>query len=117
MKFTKPHPYVYRDIDRQGSIRWRLRKPGMPTITLRGFFGSEEFAANYRAAIEGYPVEPVGIPAKHGTFDALGRSYLRSADFVGLAAETQRTRKAMVEGFLTKFGKLPVAGLQHRHVR
>jgi integrase len=117
MKRTKPYPFLYRDKDRQGAERWRLRAPGRPTVTIKGAFGSPEFAANYRAALEGRPpVLPIGIGAKHGTFEALCRSYLRSADFVQLASETQRTRRAMVERFCSKFGKLPVAGLQARHV-
>jgi integrase len=117
MRHAKPYPYLYRDIDRQGAERWRLRAPGRPTVTIKGAYGSPEFAANYRAAIEGSPAEPVGIPAKHGTFDALGRSYLRSGAFDALASDTKTTRKKMVERFLAKFGKLSVAGLRQRHVR
>jgi integrase len=117
MKRSRPYPYLYKDIDRQGQIRWRLRAPHRPTTTIKGEFGSAEFAANYRAALEGSPVEPAGIIAKHGTLEALCRSYLRSGDFVSLASETQRTRRVMVERLSSRFGKLPVAGLQHRHVR
>jgi integrase len=117
VKCAKPYPYLYKDIDRQGHIRWRLRAPRRPTVTIKGEFGSPEFASAYRAAIEDQPVEPVGLPGKHGTFDALGRDYLRSADFVQLAPETQRTRRRMVETFLERFGALRVATLEHRHVR
>jgi integrase len=116
-KITRPYPYLYRDIDRQGAERWRLRAPGHKTVTIKGAFGSPEFAANYRAAMEGEPVERKITTGKHGTFDALGRDYLRSADFAGLAPESQRKRRDMVERFLMRFGSLPVAGLQHRHVR
>ena len=71
-----------------------------------------EFAANYRAAMESDQK-----PGKHGTFHALGRSYLRSADFAALASKSQRKRRDMVERFLDKYGDLPVAQLEHRHVR
>ena len=118
MKIAKPYPYLYFDKDSRGIERWQLRAPGRKTVTIKGAYGSPQFAANYRAAMECKPVNmPVGIIAKHGTFDALGRAYLRSADFVALAPETKRTRRTMVERFLDRFGTLPVAGLQHRHVR
>jgi integrase len=118
MTISKPYPYLCSDVDRQGNKRWRLRAPGKSTATIKGAYGSPEFAANYRAAMEGESVNvPVGTNTKHGTFNALGRSYLRSADFAALAPETQRTRRRMVECFLNKFGSLSVAKMEHRHVR
>src|SRR5262245_61016965 len=48
---------------------------------------------------------------------ALGRSYLRSAEFVGLAPDTQRSRRMVVESFIDKYDKQSVAGLEHRHIR
>jgi len=93
-----------------------LRAPRRPTATIKGDYGSPEFAANYRAAMEGSapPAPPV---TRHGTILALGRSYLRSADFAGLANDTQRSRRKIVESFVEKFGTLSVARLEHRHVR
>ena len=120
MKIVRPYPYLYRDKDRQGAERWRLRAPGRRTVTIKGAYGSPEFAANYRAALEGQQAgcaRTVVPSGKHGTFDALGRSYLRSADFSRLAGETQRKRRAMVEQFCSSYGKLPVAGLQRHHVK
>ena len=115
MKTAKPYPYLYKDVDRQGHVRWRLRAPHKPTVTIKDEYGSPEFAANYRAAMEGSPVlEPA---AKHGTIDALARSYLRSADFARLAKTTQRARRHLVEQFAAEFGNLPVAALEHKNVR
>src|SRR5215813_5579212 len=97
MRRNKPYPFLYKDIDRQGRIRWRLRAPRRPTITIKGEFGSPEFAANYRAAMEGAPVERAKIPAGgHGTFSALALSYLRSGAFAKLAPDTQRSRRIVV---------------------
>ena len=116
MKLAKPYPYLYRDIDARKRERWRLRAPGKPTVTIKGKFGSPEFAANYRAAMEGESVVPTFI-AKHGTFDALGRTYLRSAGFSQLARDTERKRRSLVETFIAKYGKLPVTGLRRDHVK
>jgi integrase len=117
MRAAKPYVYLYKDIDRQGRIRWRLRAPRRPTVTIKGEYGSPEFAANYRAAMEGKSSEPVFITSRHGTIDALGRSYLRSADFAGLAPDTRRSRRIIVERLVDTYGKLSVAQLEHRHVR
>src|SRR5262249_7526786 len=70
------YPFLCRDTDRQGRIRYRLRRPGHPTVTIKGQFGSEEFAANYRTAVEGVPIEKRGIAVQHGSMAALAQSYL-----------------------------------------
>jgi integrase len=116
-KIARPFPYLYRDKDRQGAVRWLLRAPGRKAVTVKGVYGSPEFAANYRAAIEGAPIEQRGIPAKHGTMAALARRYLNSAAFAQLAAGTKRGRRHLVEQFADQYGKLPVAGLERRHVK
>src|SRR5262245_42394468 len=100
MRANKPYPYLYKYIDRQGRIRWRLRAPRRSTVTIKGKYGSPEFAASYRAAIEGRDSAPVATRTNPGTIMALGRSYLRSADFVGLASDTQRSRRIVVERFI-----------------
>ena len=121
MKITKPYPRLYRDKDRQGHERWRLRVPGRKTVTIKGAYGSPKFATNYRAAMEGAPAEQQDFVTKHGTMAALGRSYLRSAAFAALSLATQRARRYLIEQFIAKFGPLPVAGGEHgfhrKHVR
>ena len=116
MKLVKPYPFLYRDLDRQGAVRWRLRAPHRPTTTIKGTYGSEEFAANYRAAMEGTPVERKTIGA-HGTIGAIAHSYLRSAAFADLAPSTRRNRRALIDQLVISYGKLPVAQLERRHVR
>jgi len=115
IRTAKPYPYLYRDIDRQGAERWRLRAPGRPTTTIKGAYGSPEFAANYRAAMEGEPVEKIGLlERKHGTIGALAHSYLRSVAFADLAASSQRNRRAFIDQLVMSYGKLPIA---QRHIR
>jgi integrase len=47
----------------------------------------------------------------------LPRTYLRSAAFVQLDSETQKSRRRLLESFVGKYGKLSVAGLERRHVK
>lgn len=115
MKLSKPYPGLYKDKDRQGRDRWRLRLPRRKSVTIKGPFGSPEFAESYRAAIEGEPEKR--LSGKHGSFDALAASYLRSASFSNLAHDTRKSRRYWIENFLTQYGSFPVAALERRHVK
>jgi integrase len=115
-KITKPYPYLYRDRDRQGAVRWLLRAPGRKAVTIKGQYGSSEFAAAYRAALEGTAPEQIATTARHGTIAALARTYLLSATFAALAPDTRRVRRSHVEKFAEEFGKQSVATLERRHV-
>ena len=118
-KIAKPYPHVYPDTDRQGVRSWRLRVPGRKTVTIKGTFGSPEFAANYRAAMEGVeaqPVEKAGIATKQNSIAALARDYLSSSSFTTLSKTTQKARRSLIEKFADSYGKLPVAGLARKHV-
>jgi len=75
--------------------------PGRKTVTIKGQFGSEEFAANYRAAVEGEK-SVKRFAGKHGTFNRLASEYLNSATFAELAPDTQRTRRYITERLLAK---------------
>src|SRR5262249_16908797 len=69
------YPFLCRDTDRHGRLRYRLRRPGCETVTIKGQLGSEEVAANYRAAVEGMPVEKRGIVVQHGSLLLLSPIY------------------------------------------
>jgi hypothetical protein len=78
---------------------------------------ARQFAAKYRAAVEGDFPKQVRFAGKPGTFNRLGSEYLNSATFATLAAETRRTRRYCIEKFLHRFGDLSVANLERRHVQ
>jgi hypothetical protein len=86
MKISKPYPYLYRDSDRHGRVRWRLRAPGRKTVTIKGQYGSPEFAANYRSAFEGSPVEPKG-------FSPSMAAWLRSLNLISAPPTLPRSRQ------------------------
>ena len=84
---AKLYPDLYSDKDRQGRVRWRLRPPGRKAVTVKGRFGTQEFAIAYRNALEG--CEPTGKKGldsqRRGTMAALARAYLRSGAFAALS--------------------------------
>jgi integrase len=83
--------------------------PGRRAVTIKGQFGSAEFAENYRAAAEGKPIQRQRFNA--GTFNRLGLDYLGSATFASLAKSTRGDRRYCVEALVKKIGHLPVADL------
>ena len=73
---AKPaYPYLCRDSDRHGRVRYRLRVPGRKAVTIKGQFGSADFAENYRAAVEGESVKRDRLAGTHGTFNRLASEY------------------------------------------
>jgi len=112
-----PYPHVHRMEDRQGRERYLLRIPGRKAVTLKGRYGSEEFAESYRNAVAG-TAPPKGIPTKPGTVAAAARRYLNSAAFAaGLAPTTQRVRRHQIEQFAVEHGDKHIVTLEPRHVK
>ena len=97
--------------DRHGQLRHYFRRPGCKSVALPGLPGSAEFMAAYQAALEG-EVPPVQIGATHtvaGTMNAIVVAYLdcspgSTSPFKTLAAETQRTRRNILENFREAHG-------------
>jgi len=61
-----PFPHCYRSKDRYGRERWLLRVPGRKAVTIKGRYGSPEFAENYRNALAPIEKRGLGTP-RHGT--------------------------------------------------
>jgi hypothetical protein len=98
--------------DRHGRVRRYFRRPGCKAVPLSGLPGSAEFMADYQAALTGtrapqkLPGEDRVIP---GTVYALVSAYLdcspgSTSPFQALAAETQRTRRNILEKFREAHG-------------
>jgi integrase len=110
--------YVNSFVDRHGRVRYYFRRRGHPNVRLPGLPGSPEFMRAYEAAI-GH-AEPVVIGAsraKVGTVAAIVGMYLASAEFAGLADETRRTRRNILERFREAHGDKRVAAIERKHVQ
>lgn len=91
-------PYVHCDKDsRTGAIRvYFRRRLGAPKIRLRSEPGTEEFLAEYKAALEASQ-EDVNLGGKPNTYSWLMVRYFESAEFKSLDPQTQRTRRGILE--------------------
>ena len=101
------------NIDRHGKRRVRFRKGGFTTY-LTGTPWSEDFMRQYAAAADGVKAQARNIGAARtvaGTVNAFVAAYLdlrSSSPFKTAAAETQRTRRNMLENFRKAYGDKPV---------
>jgi hypothetical protein len=83
-------------------VRYYFRRRGMKAIPLPGVPGSEEFMANYSAALASIPDQHAEIAANRtlpGTINALVVMYYKSDEWHALAADTQKTRRRIIERF------------------
>jgi integrase len=103
--------YVNGFRDRHGKLRHYFRRPGCKSAPLPGSPGSTEFMAAYQAALSNEPL-PVQLRAPSsttGTVADLVAAYLdcslgSTSPFKTLAAETQRTRRNILENFREAHG-------------
>lgn len=99
--------------DRHGVRRVRFRKGGFATY-LTGTPWSEDFMRQYAAAVDGIKARASNAGAGHtvaGTVNALVAAYLdprSSSPFKTGAAETQRTRRNIIENFRNAHGDKPL---------
>ena len=100
--------------DRHGKRRVRFRKSGF-TAYLTGTPWSEDFMRQYAAALDGVKAQAGNIGAERtvaGSVGALVATYIdphaKSSPFKNGAAETQRTRRNILENFRAAYGHLPL---------
>ena len=109
-------PYVQQFLDRHGKPRFYFRRAG---FKLPGLPWSPTFMAAYESALGAESPQREEIGASRtapGSVNALVVSYYKSADWNGLATETQKTRRRIIEKFRAEHGEKRVALLQHDHI-
>jgi integrase len=112
-----PPKYVQGFIDRHGKARFYFRRVGFKAVPLPGLPWSPEFMAAYERAMgNGSAVEIGASRTNPGTINALVVTYYKSDEWDRLAADTQRTRRRIIERFRTAHGDKRVALLQQEHI-
>jgi integrase len=113
LKFIKAY------VDRHGKARHYFRRKGQKPVPLTGAFGSQEFMANYAAALAAAPA-PIMIGerrVKAGTIAAMVTGYLQSASYSGLAPISQRSYQWIFERMRKDYGELSISTLKRAHVQ
>ena len=107
----KPHlPYLQREKTRHGVTAWYVRlNRQSPRIRIHGLYGSEQFMAEYQAAIAGTPVLKKSLVAHKGSLRWLVDQWRESSDWHMTAASTKRQRDNILAHILDANGTLPFA--------
>lgn len=129
MKASVEYPYVCKDRDRHGNVRYYYRRKGQRKVRLSGTPGSGEFQAAYdavhRAATQG-PSQAAPTRPQIGTLHWLCVQYFASTDFRQLDPSTQVTRRRILEhicqepiapGASETFAEFPLTRMSRKAVR
>jgi integrase len=108
--------YVHAFIDHNGHPRYYFRRRGYRRATLPGLPWSPEFMAAYEKALARTPASIGADRHDPGSVDAVVTGYLASKSFAGLAAATQRMRRALLKRFCAEHGDKRLAMMEPRHV-
>lgn len=118
-KRKKSFPGVTPASDRHGKVRWRLRRriKGVAIDTyIHGKFGSDQFRAEYEAALDGAKAPARRDGAKPGTLKWVGEQYLRSPRYLGSSDSWKATVRGQLDWLFDQAGDLPIDQLQTKHV-
>lgn len=108
--------YVQAFKDRHGTWRFYFRRPGSPRVTLRGIPGSQEFMADYNAALASAPLPLRGTKGAEGTMSKLVDDYIGSIYFKRTKGSSQKVTKGIITRFAAKHGHRTVSGMKRKHV-
>jgi hypothetical protein len=93
-----------------------FRRRGYPRVRLPGLPGSPEFMAAYQAAQADKPLsigEDRSIP---GSVSAAIAEFYMSSEWAGFSNGTKQMRRAILERFRNRFGRLPVREMESQHL-
>jgi integrase/recombinase XerD len=110
--------YLVEDRDRHGNVRLYVRIRGRRKVRIRAPFGTDEFVAEYNAAVSDH----VGATRqageiKTGSFRHLCSLYYASATFKRLDKSTRSWRRRALDDMCAKHADKPVTRMEARHVR
>lgn len=112
---AKLHLRYVQEIRKGGRAYYYFRR-GDVRIALPGAPGTREFGDAYQAALT-TPTPPIGADKiAPGSVAALAAAWYASPGFTKLTAQSQRTYRRLLEGYLVKGGPRPVAQVEPRHI-
>lgn len=104
-------PYLHRYHTRHGKFYWYVRKPGGRRIRIRAEFGTKDFDAEYRAALDGVSPPQQTRKASSGSLKWLWDRYRESSEWKAYSQATRDQRENIMLHVIAKSGELPFAGI------
>lgn len=108
-------PHLHRERTRHGRAVWYVRVGHGPRVRLTAEYGTPAFEAEYRAALEGRPVERAGKAAA-GSLAWLFERYRETTAWTALSLATRRQRENIMRGVLVQAGHEPAAAIRRAHI-
>jgi integrase len=106
----RPRPkWLQKHTTRHGNTAWYVRVKRGPLIRIKAEYGTDEFDAEYRAAIAGAP--PPKSVASSGTLQWLYDRYRESVKWTSLSEATRRQRANILSHVMAKSGSEPFAAI------
>jgi integrase len=110
-------PHLHRQVTRHGKTVWYVRLDRKsPRIRIKAEFGSDEFTAEYQAAIEGRAKPAKGQPAA-GSLAWLLDRYRETGEWLKLSAATRRQRDNIFVHVIASAGTKPAAKITEATIR
>jgi len=106
-------PYLQRETDRHGNIRWYVRIGYSKRIRIRGEYGSKEFVAAYHAAVSG-AIPTFSTTSKSGSLRWLVEQYRKSSDWLDLSLATRKQKENILKHVLDKAGDQPFSAITRK---
>jgi site-specific recombinase XerD len=109
-------PHLQRETTRHGKTVWVVRLGKGPRIRIRSAYGSPEFDAEYKAAVNG---EPIGRKptASAASLQWLWDGYREPGAWTSLALSTRRQRENIMLRVLKESGSKPFAVIRPTHIQ
>ncbi|MGE5770711.1 MAG: tyrosine-type recombinase/integrase [Hyphomicrobiales bacterium] len=112
----KPRPpHLHREQTRHGAHVWYVRKGHGPRIRLKAEYGSAEFWAHYRAALEGVP--PKAKQPKTSSLQWSIDRYRNSSAWAALSTATRRQRENIFKHVIKAAGNVPLHDITNDAIR
>lgn len=97
-------PHLQKEITRHGKIVWYFRRGKGVRVRVLGDYGSEEFQANYEAALKGETAGAKPAPMASGTLTWAVSLYRQSSAWLAFSAATKRQRENILAHILETAG-------------
>ena len=105
-------PYLQREVDRHGNIKWYVRIRPNPRIRIHGEYGSPEFMEAYHTAVNGEKKQPK--TAANRTLKWLIEQYRKSAAWAELSLSTRRQRENIFKQSIETAGDIPCSAVTRK---
>jgi integrase len=109
-------PRLHRQVTRHGRTVWYVRRGHGKRIRIRAAFGTPEWDAEYRAALDGAPLQAATKKAAAGTLRWLWDRYRETTSWSELALGTRRKRENIMHHVLAQAGDKRADVITRKHI-